>query len=107
MAVIPAPLRGPAAHAAQANTRQQFANLVAEVKAKYAAKAAKRPKAVMPAPAPFDIEAARAELARLERSHSTAYQFADDRAAYQEGVAREQSIAALRTAIAQAEQRAA
>jgi hypothetical protein len=107
----PTTTQATAAQPQQATLREQFAASVAETKARWSAQqAAKRAATPQPAPTPvpvFNIEAARAELARLEASHSASYQFSDDRAEYHKGVDREQSINVLRAAIAEAERRAA
>lgn len=76
-------------------------NAKAKCAAARAAERAARPAPQVPA---FDLEAARAELARLEGSHSTSYLYADNRTDYRAGLDRENSIAELRRQIERAEQ---
>ncbi len=95
--------------AASARTRAQFANFVAETKAKRAAEAAKRPaKAVLPPKMqPLDIEAVRIELRLLEARFDSSYQFSEDRTVYQKGAEKAARIDHLRRVIADADRKAA
>lgn len=100
----PPPFQTPAAQPQQPTLHEQFAASVAETKRRWLAQqAAKHAAAPQPAPPPvFDLEAARAELKQLQRTHDSGYQYGDHRT-WTKGQAEADRIAYLRGAIARHE----